>query len=154
MSNPHSQLTPQQQLVQALNVKYHTHLSVEQVQFGAPVLVDTVDNSSDNPSVKNSRMKITNAQGEPYEFVTLLHFNRLALSALLSVLTAPFVGAVTHTFDLLPALSDRFGFPVTEGDIVGVAIDVSSGYPLTVQLVAADESLLLRGHGDVVLAGP
>jgi hypothetical protein len=84
----------------------------------------------------------------------VLHFNRLSLASLFESRSKSFSGAIDHTHDLLPAMSNRLGFPVSADDIVGHPIDTFMGYPLNVLLFATNRSLLLYGQIEVTLSGP
>jgi hypothetical protein len=154
MPIPHPSKTPQQQLIESLNVKYQVNLSVNQVRFGTPILLDGDVETTLDPLVRNSSVEITNAVEEPYEFTTMLHFNRLSLASLFLQRSVLFAGAITHTHHLLSTLTSRLGFPVGSDDIVGHTIDTPAGYPLNVLLLAAPGSLLLYGQIEVTLTGP
>ncbi|QVD49346.1 hypothetical protein LUCX_276 [Xanthomonas phage vB_XciM_LucasX] len=158
MPVPDPVLTPQQQLLDALNAQYKTHLDLSRVSFGVPVLVDptVVDITDPAPPAlpsRNSKVEITNAPGEPYEFATTLWFNRLSLTGLFESGSTTIAGDITHTYDLLPVLTTKFGFTVREEDIVGHQIEGGT-YPLTVMLVADPASLLLFGQINLTLSGP
>jgi hypothetical protein len=146
--------SPQQQLVEALNLMHRTRLTTGKVKFGTITMVDPTVLDITNPLTRNTKVEITNADDEPYEFATVLHFNRLSLEALFVGRETTFDGAVTHSHDLLPLLSGRLGFPVTADDIVGHEIEESVGYPKSLLLVAAETSLLLFGQVNVTLTGP
>lgn len=146
--------SPQQQLVEALNKTYRTRLTVEKVKFGTITMVDPTVFDISNPLKRNTKVEITNADDEPYEFATVLHFNRLSLEGLFAGRDTAFSGAVTHSHDLLPLLSGRLGFPVTADDIVGHEVEESVGYPKNLLLVAAETSLLLFGQVNLTLTGP
>lgn len=145
---------PKQQLLTALNALYRTNLSLSQVEFGTPDLVapDVLDIF--DPTLRNSKVEINSATGEPYEFTTVLHFNRLALATLFERRDTAFAGAITHTHDLLAELTARVGFPVTEHDIAGHPINTDAGYPLNLLLTAQPYSLLLYGQVEITLTGP
>lgn len=154
MPVPHPTLTPEEQIVESLNRLYRVRLSVSQVEFGIPVLLPSPVETIADPQVRNSTVQISSALGESYEFTSTVHFNRLSITSLFENRNHVFPGAVTHTHDLLPALSSLFGFPVTANDIVGHTIDVPAGYPLNVLLRAAPRSLLLYGQFEITLSGP
>jgi len=140
--------------VEGVNRLYRTRLTEGQVKFGLPELIDPTVVDISDPTRRNSQVEITNADDEPYEFATVLHFNRLSLAALFEGRDTTFAGAVTHSHDLLPLLTSRLGLPVTADDIVGHDIDDSVGYPKNLLLVAAETSLLLFGQISITLTGP
>lgn len=154
MPVPDISKTPRQQLVEAINHQYRRRLTESGVKFGVvKLLAPTVLNVND-PTARNSTVEISNADDEPYEFTTVLHFNRLPLDRLFVGRDRAFAGAVTHSHDLVPALTARLGIPVSAEDIVGHDIDTSSGYPFNMLLVAAETSLLLFGQISITLTGP
>lgn len=154
MPAPDPLKTPRQQLVEALNRLYKTRLTEEKVKFGTVTLINPDVTDVLNPAERNSTVEISNADDEPYEFATVLHFNRLSLASLFVGRDTSFSGAVTHSHDLLPLLSGRLGFPVTVDDIVGHDIDDTVGFPKNLLLSAAETSLLLFGQINITLTGP
>lgn len=154
MATPVPNQSPEEQLVASLNRLQNVNLTADQVRFGVPELVNTVVNDLSDPTQRNSRVQITNAVTEPYEFSSVLHFNRLSLATVFQVPEAKFGGEITHTHDLLPQMSERLGFLVSANDIVGHSVDTSNGYPQTLLLIAAASSLLLYGQVNVTLTGP
>ncbi len=154
MPVPHPTLSAREQLVDSINRLYQVRLLPEQVQFGVPELIDGSVTDIEEPTARNSRVQIRDANGEPYEFTSALHFNRLSLETLFLRRDKNFAGEIIHTFDLLPQIIERLGFQVTEEDIVGHEIELGGGYPASVLLVAAETSLLLYGEVNVFLTGP
>lgn len=154
MPVPHPTLSSREQLVDSINRLHEVRLLPEQVTFGIPELIDGSVNDIEEPTARNSRVQIRDANGEPYEFTSALHFNRLPLQALFQRRDKNFAGEIIHTHDLLPELIVRLGFQVTEEDIIGHEIELGSGYPASVLLVAAETSLLLYGEVNVFLTGP
>lgn len=154
MPAPDPLKTPRQQLLAALNLKCHTRLTEAQVTFGSVVLLDADLFDTSAPDFRNSTVGITNAAGEPYEFTTVLHFDRLSLDTLFDKRDKTFAGEITHSHQLLPMISERLGFPVTADDLIGHDIDEAVGYPKNVLVVAAENSLLLYGSVNLLLTGP
>ena len=109
---------------------------------------------ADPATEHNTKVKISNSVGQPYEFTTLLLFNRLSLSLLFEGVDKKFLGDITHTHQLVPLLRERLQLPIEEEDIAGHEIEGSVGYPKTVLLNAAFNSLLLHGSVELTLAGP
>lgn len=154
MPAPHPTQTPEEQLVAALCQKYRVRLTAAQVQFGVPTLLFPDVEVISDPTIRNSSVEVTHAPGEPYEFATMLHFNRLSLASLFLNRNKTFSGDIDHTHELLPELSNRLGFVVRTNDLIGHPIDVEMGYPLNVLLRAAPGSLLLYDQIEVTLSGP
>ena len=158
MATPDPQKTPEEQLIGVVNTKYRTNLSVDQVVFGrvwdlnnlVPADLPTFDIE---PGF-NSAVDLRSADGQPYEFATSLHYNRLALGVLFSERDRTFVGEINHTHELVPLLRQRLGFQISTADIAGHEIEGPVGYPKTVLLNAAPNSLLLNGSVEITLAGP
>lgn len=146
--------SPRQQLVEALNRLYRTRLSEANVKFGTVTLIDSTIVDISHPTLRNSQVEISNADDEPYEFATVLHFNRLSLAAIFDGRDTSFAGAIAHSHDLLPLLTSRLGLPLSTDDIVGHDIDDTVGYPKNLLLVAAETSLLLFGEVSITLTGP
>lgn len=151
MPVPEINKTPQVQLVEAINRLYKTQLTPEDVQFYAPELINNVVNDVLVPSLRNSRVGISNVSGGPYEFATTLHFNRLSLDVLFRGRSTTFAGSVTHSHDLLPLLRERLGINVTADDVTGHQIENTVGYPFSMLLMAAPSSLLLYGEVNITL---
>lgn len=157
MTQAHSSTPVREQLLTAINEKYRTNLKVEDVDFQVvqdqPTMsLDVVD--VDAGTEHNTKVKISNSVGQPYEFTTLLLFNRLSLSLLFEGFDKKFLGDITHTHQLVPLLRERLQLPIEEEDIAGHEIEGSVGYPKTVLLNAAFNSLLLHGSVELTLAGP
>lgn len=154
MPVPHPTISPAQQLVDAINRLYQRRLTVEQVRFGNPELITDQVQDISEPESRNSRVEFTDLSGQPYEFSTMLHFNRLSLGALFLRRDKNFDGEINNTHDLLAAVSQRVGFTVSEEDIVEHEIDWNLPYPFTLLLVANPRSLLLIGDINLTLTGP
>lgn len=146
------------QILDMINAKYNVNLTVDDVEFGQVTLVGSEPaydpSPSEQPFNHNSRVEIRNSDGQPYEFTTTLAFSRLSLAVLFENLDKKFIGEITHTHQLIPLLRERTGLPITEDDIDGHEIEGTVGYPKTVLLNAAFNSLLLFGSVTVTLAGP
>ncbi len=154
MPTPHPTLSAKEQLVDSINRLYQVQLLPEQVFFGVPELIDGSVNDISDPTARNSRVQIRDENGEPYEFTSALHFNRLSLEALFHRRDKVFVGEITHTHQMLAEVSARLGFQVTADDLMDHQIELGTGYPASVLLVAKDTSLLLYGSVNVFLPGP
>ena len=138
----HPTKSVRQQLVDAINTKYRKQLEVEHVDFGTP----SVNPNPDSPF--NTVMEISGVEGQPYEFTTVLQFTRLAMEDVFFGRSRTFGGVITHTHDLVEAVAQRVGLPVTGEDILGHPIE-SSVFPQSLLLSADPRSMLL--HGQVVL---
>ncbi len=155
MAQAHPTIPPQEQLLAALNKKYRTNLSLSDVFFKTVILRSgRIFKAGDDPSLHNSEVEITNSVDQPYEFTTTLRFSRLPLTALFASRDKKFIGDITHTHQLVPLLQQRLGLPISEADIAGHEIEGPVGYPKTVLLNAASNSLLLFDSVELTLVGP
>lgn len=154
MPIPHPTDSPALQLVNAINRLYQRNLDVSQVRFGIPELISEEINDISDPTLRNSQVEFTDLNGQPYEFSTMLHFNRLSLGALFQRRDRNFAGEINNTHDLLAAVSQRVGFTVTTSDIVEHEIDWNLPYPFTLLLVAHPRSLIIIGDINLTLTGP
>jgi hypothetical protein len=155
MPIPHPTQTPQEQLVERINLRYHTVLTPADVEFGIPVQVIEALPNNGSPGIPpwNATVQMRPAEGVPYEFNTTLHFTRLPLTALFAARSKVFQIAIPHTHSLLPQISSRLGFTVRPEDIVGHSVELS-GLPKTMWLMAAETSLLLFGQVEITLTAP
>lgn len=156
MAQSHPTDTPESQILAMVNAKYRTNLKLSDVVFGQPILRsgNVSWQAGDDPQTHNSSVEISNSAAQPYEFTTTLLFSRLSLFALFGPRDKKFIGDITHTHQLIPLLRERLGLPISEADIAGHDIEGPVGYPKTVLLNAASNSLLLFGSVDLTLVGP
>lgn len=138
--------SPALQLVEAINSKYRKQLEVSHVEFGTP------QENPDSESPHNTIIEINGAEGQPYEFTTVLQFTRLSLEDVFFGHSRAFGGVITHTHDLVPELASRLNLPITVDDIVGHSIE-STHFPQSMLLTAAPRSLLLHGEVTIQLTG-
>lgn len=142
----HSTQPVREQLLARLAQTYNRALTLDMVEFGAPRA------PLDPNGPYNSQVEISSLPGQPYEFTTLLQFNRLSLEESFFGRPRSLSGIYTHTHELIPALRERLNLPVTEEDIVSFEIE-SVSYPQQILLSASSNSLLLYGDVTIALTG-
>ncbi|QVD49345.1 hypothetical protein LUCX_275 [Xanthomonas phage vB_XciM_LucasX] len=158
MSNPKSfpeqltELLNEQLAAQNLDTVY----TVNQLTFGEPELYDEDTIDLTNPTARNSRIAITAVGDDEVEVSYTLHYNRLSLAQLVSVMGDDLEGdgSQVSTYDLLEEIAEKLKLDLTGSDLEDVALEPVNATTDTVVLTAKPESLGLFGAAEMTMTKP
>lgn len=147
MSQPITNI--QQHLLDLVNARLQTELTLAQVDYAPLVLVDPTVLDLSVAGKRNTSTKISTKAGAEPSVDLDVTYNRLQLQKLFSLRSKEFAdGNETGTHQLLPKLSARAGITITADDIVDEPIDRSGTAPFSVTIKAKPTSYLLFGELD------
>lgn len=150
MSNTPVPADIQRYLLNRLNAKAGFTLSLADVTFGNPILLDGTVLDFSNPALRNSEVAVSAASTPEHPAVNLtLRYNRLDLTKLFTNRSKTFSADLgSDLADFIDAISDRVGTVVSVEDFDPQVVD---GDLNRLSLVAASTSLRVIGAIDLIV---
>jgi hypothetical protein len=157
MSNPLPPGGIRQHLVQIVNAQENLSLDYQIAQFDSPVLVDGAVLDLLNPSLRNSRVVISqDASGGRPQTIVRLHYNRLNIPKLFTNRSTIFTADPVRTQlrQYLPELNQRLGTSLVANDIVDAVVNTDNGAAVVQLQGTPDTSLYVFGSISLTFIPP